>query len=685
MTTFYRYLHSSRRVRSQNQKLDADAILKALSKSLLDNYNISTAIEKVKWEGLTDLNEERVDGLEKMLQQIEEFRSAILNNYNIDTLCDDIKVALKLCCDKYRKLDPIKYNLTSEGISFGFTTFKEAIQNLDEWLQDGFPDNMASMLFGLTKAASLLNPELHQEVRQPYQHVLRKIFGSLFLINEQCELDSDTFLSSVRDLTGMLDSIQKGDRTDFITFLTTYPDVFKFRGGLKEWLSSVEGKRAALKLLMVTVSPQIRMGLESFFGPEQELDETTRCLQTLWIQLEKLHPTLRPKRVRFSGSASLNFDSALLLAEKLLKLEELEKTIRRANLNCDLTEVNQELLKEVLGELAVSSLQKLSQIVQVLVESGYLKQDDSGYGLTPKAITRIGQIALAESFSSFDLSRRDKLSQTEKRALPTFTEETRKYEYGDTLYLNLPGTLFSALTRSENKGVPVNLMPADFEVFTQESKTQTSTVVLIDMSSSMDDKFRHAKQVVVTLKQLVEWYFPGDSIKVVGFYSLARQIDNSELIRIAPLSALLYNVPDRIAIRDLRNMEKHGGSDFPGDFTNIQEGLRLSRAILSKDFRNEKHIFLITDGEPTACIKDSFVYLKYPPTSFIFQETLKEVMRCTRNNIGITTFMLSDNRELREFVKQIEMINSGKAFFSSPQDLNRVIVVDYLRKKAFRF
>ena len=94
-------------------------------------------------------------------------------------------------------------------------------------------------------------------------------------------------------------------------------------------------------------------------------------------------------------------------------------------------------------------------------------------------------------------------------------------------------------------------------------------------------------------------------------------------------------------------MEKHGGSDFPGDFTNIQEGLRLSRAILSKDFRNEKHIFLITDGEPTACIKDSLVYLKYPPTSFIFQETLKEVMRCTRNNIRITTFMLSDNSELR--------------------------------------
>ena len=40
----------------------------------------------MKWEGLIDLNEERVDGLEKMLQQVEEFRNAILNHYNIDTL-----------------------------------------------------------------------------------------------------------------------------------------------------------------------------------------------------------------------------------------------------------------------------------------------------------------------------------------------------------------------------------------------------------------------------------------------------------------------------------------------------------------------------------------------------------------------------------------------------------------------
>jgi uncharacterized protein with von Willebrand factor type A (vWA) domain len=110
----------------------------------------------------------------------------------------------------------------------------------------------------------------------------------------------------------------------------------------------------------------------------------------------------------------------------------------------------------------------------------------------------------------------------------------------------------------------------------------------------------------------------------------------------------------------------------------------LSREILARDRSEDKHIFLITDGEPTACMKDGMVHLECPPTSTIFDQTLKEAKRCTRSGVRITTFMLSQDRKLEEFVKIMEKINKGKAFFTPPNEMDRYVVVDYLRKKSYR-
>lgn len=57
-----------------------------------------------------------------------------------------------------------------------------------------------------------------------------------------------------------------------------------------------------------------------------------------------------------------------------------------------------------------------------------------------------------------------------------------------------------------------------------------------------------------------------------------------------------------------------------------------------------KQIIVITDGEPTAHFDDGHVRFNYPPTQRTFQETLREVIRCTRDGITINTFMLERRR-----------------------------------------
>jgi len=90
---------------------------------------------------------------------------------------------------------------------------------------------------------------------------------------------------------------------------------------------------------------------------------------------------------------------------------------------------------------------------------------------------------------------------------------------------------------------------------------------------------------------------------------------------------------------------------------------------------------MITDGEPTAHMEGGQPDFSYPPTRRTFEETLKEVQRCTREGITINTFMLEQSQMLTQFIDQLSRINKGRAFFASPDRLGEYILVDYVRNK----
>ena len=62
--------------------------------------------------------------------------------------------------------------------------------------------------------------------------------------------------------------------------------------------------------------------------------------------------------------------------------------------------------------------------------------------------------------------------------------------------------------------------------------------------------------------------------------------------------------------------------------------------------------------------------------------TLREVQRCTKDDIRINTFMLEDNYYLREFVERMMKMNRGRAFFTTPETLGDYVLVDFLDQTA---
>jgi Ca-activated chloride channel family protein len=68
----------------------------------------------------------------------------------------------------------------------------------------------------------------------------------------------------------------------------------------------------------------------------------------------------------------------------------------------------------------------------------------------------------------------------------------------------------------------------------------------------------------------------------------------------------------------------------------------------------------------------------------ILAETLKEATLARKEGIPIHTFMLAREPELLAFVKKITQITRGKAYLTTPGNIGRYVLVDFLSRKVSR-
>jgi uncharacterized protein with von Willebrand factor type A (vWA) domain len=347
---------------------------------------------------------------------------------------------------------------------------------------------------------------------------------------------------------------------------------------------------------------------------------------------------------------------AMKLMDEMQEMEQLESQLRRAQTPADLAKIDPAEVERLLGEESARDLERLREIAKKLEEAGYLERKGDRLELTARAIRKLGDKALRDIFAHLKRDRFGRHAVERRGAGGDPTDEAKPYEFGDPFLLDLKETLMNAVERN-GAGTPLRLTPQDFEVFRTELSTQASTVVMLDMSRSMINNgyFLPAKKVALALTALIRGQFPRDSLWILGFSLYAREFKAEDLPRLAWTE---WNIG-----------------------TNMHHGFQLSRQLLGRQKGGNKQIIMITDGEPTAHMEGLEAAFSYPPTKRTFDETLKEVQRCTREGITINTFMLEQSRMLTAFVEQITRINRGRAFFSRPEHLGEYILVDYVNNK----
>ena len=346
--------------------------------------------------------------------------------------------------------------------------------------------------------------------------------------------------------------------------------------------------------------------------------------------------------------------------------------------------IPESLLEQWLEDRTQGDAKKLEelidQVIRQLMEEGWIQADanqqpsaldqsaegveedpvgSARFELTDKSIDFLGFRLLRHLLGSLGRSSFGRHETTHFATGVEAYQSPKEYEFGDTLNLDISGTLLNAVAR-EGLGTPINLEYNDLMVRQAEYESSCSTVLLLDTSHSMilygEDRFTPAKRVALALSHLIRTQYPGDSLRLVLFHDSAEEVPLKQLARVVV-----------------------------GPYhTNTCEGLRLARRLLMADKKDMRQIVMITDGKPSAItLPNGRIYKNaFGLDPMILEETFKEVAICRKAGILINTFMLASDYYLVDFVKKVTEICRGKAYFTTTVNLGQYILMDYLKKKV---
>ena len=670
-----RYRYSRWDGSQQVFRLDDDALLEQLSDDILPGGDINRALRSLFQRGLQgDEQGERIEGLRDLMERLRNQRQQMLEQYNLESMIDDLKERLQDVVDTERqgidrRLDDAQQQLQEAGeesdhLQSAMDLLKDRATRGKETL-DELPESTAGSIREL-REYDFMDPEAQRKFQELLDALNQQMMESFFKnmrqqLQEMTPEQMEELQNMMQALNQMLRDRASGLDPDFDGFMEQFGHMFDPNrpASLDELLEQLAQQMAAAQSLLNSMSPTMQAELQLMM--ESALDPGLRMeMQELAAQMYGMFPfDTMGEEYPFMGDEPLTLEQAMDAMGDLQSMDDLEHRIRDVMKRGNIEDLDLDLVEEHLGEEARRQLEQLQKVVQQLEEAGYLKRKGDRMELTARAIRKLAQQALRQVFSELKKDRLGSHLVYQRGDGGEPTGETKKFEFGDPFDIDLHRTVFNGILR-QGPSIPVKLTPEDLEIQHTEHLSQAATVLLLDQSRSMGmyGNFIAAKRVALALYWLIQSQYPRDFLGMIGFSDYAMEISTDDL------ADLTWN------------------AWVSG--TNMHHALMLSRKMLSKQKAATKQILMITDGEPTAHLEGGQAYFSYPPSYPTLDLTLKEVKRCTQEGITINTFMLEASYYLIDFIDQVTRINRGRAFYSTPGQLGEYVVVDYLRSRRQR-
>ncbi|GHO77558.1 hypothetical protein KSD_53290 [Ktedonobacter sp. SOSP1-85] len=701
--------------------LDADDILKALSDDYMENGNLQQALRRLMQDGVRNEDGRQAMGLREIMERLRQNRSEQLNRYNMASgVMDDLREKLEEIKQLeregiQRRLDaqngeqqpgqqgqpqPGGENQQSSGQQPSARSGSESpsaeSQQPGQQGQEGTsgqegaggdqlsPEQMRKMLEMIAKRKQEYLEGLPQDIpgqikqlseydfmddqaREQFQELLASLQQQMMQqyfqgmqqsLQNMTQEDVANLREMIRDLNKMLQERQQGLEPDFDSFMQKHGHYFPGVNSLDDLIEQMQMQQAAMQGIMDNLSPEQRQELQQLMDQLMGDDRIRVDMLELAQNLEAVAPMEQVRtRFPFRGNETLPLNEAMRMMGRLQQMEGLQDQLQEARRLDELGAIDSDKVKELLGDDEYQSIEQLKELMKTLEEAGYIEKKGNRWELTARGIRKIGQKALQDIFNKLKRDGFGRHVSPFRGVGGERTDESKTYQFGDPFLLDLQKTLMNSINR-KGAGTPLALQQDDFEVYRTEFMTQSSTVLMIDMSLSMvyNGCQQAAKKVSVALESLIRSQFPRDNLYIVGFSFVAREYKSNELM-------------------ELSRYDNDRG-------TNMAHGLMLARQLLARHRGVNKQIIMITDGGPTVWYEERYGGWQFAfPSPYAEQQTLLEVQRCTRDGITINTFMLYDDDWMVAFVNQMAEINRGRTFYADKDNLGEYLLVDYLNSK----
>ena len=690
-------------------EIDAEDLLDSLSDDLLNFGDLQHAMRNLMQKGAQNLDGEQGQGLRDLLQQLRKQRREQLDRFDLGSIFDNLNEQLddilnmenktlderlqdagiapdeekegehtkgtpsenqsdneKQSPDNENPTDnpqPTKQNSSSNQEN----NFDELLKTITDRKKDqlkNLPDDTAGKIQGLQNY-EFMDKDAEEKFRELVDSLKQAMMDTFFKdLSQQISAMSPEDMAHAKemakDLNEMLKQKMQGEDPDFENFMDQYGDMFGDDPpkSLEELMAQMQAQMGAMQSLMNSLPQNMQDQLQQLISNkigDPALADTLSELAENMMQL--MPPKEQNNRYPFRGDEDLDLSAAMELMKHMQEIDELERQIERTQFGGDLDDIDLDKLEDLLGEEAKETIEQLKQMLEILEEAGYVRRKgDDDWELTPRGTRKIGQRALVELYAQLKNDSLGKHETHETGHGGERIDDTKPYEFGDPFHLDIRKTIMNSVYRN-GPGLPVTLLPQDFEVARSETTTQTATVIMLDLSWSMALKgnFQAAKKVALALNNLISSQFQRDSLYIIGFSAYARELKATELPFV------------------------HWDESVLG--TNMHHGLMIAEKLLAKHTQGTRQILMISDGEPTAHLENGRSYFAYPPSPITIRETLREVQRCTKKGITINTFMLDRSHHLKEFVNKVAKINKGRVFYTTPDKLGEYILVDYVSQK----
>jgi uncharacterized protein with von Willebrand factor type A (vWA) domain len=527
---------------------------------------------------------------------------------------------------------------------------------------DALPPDLPGRL-GELREYRFGDPEAQRDFDELLRELSEQVMGSYFralaggmrgLTPEQLGRIKDM----LAELNTMIEARERGEEIDFQGFKERYGDLIPGDpASLDQLLHDMARRMAAMSRLLASMSPEQRQELEelarqvlSDLDLAFEADRLSNNLAGMFPDLPWGEPTLA------GGDQAMPLQATVDALERLHDYEDLERSLRGDYAGASLEDVDAEALQRALGEDAVRDLRRLKEVERALEEAGLVQRSRGRLEVTPRGARRLGERALTRVFERLRKDREGTHEARDAGGLAEPTGATKPWRFGETGQVAVQRTVFNAVLR-QGPGGSVQVAPEDFELVEAESRTETATALLLDLSFSMPLRghFVPAKRMALALHALIEGRYPHDTLYLIGFSDYARQMEPQDLTA--------------------SGWERVYG-------TNMHHAFNLAGRLLAQHPRAARQVIMVTDGEPTAHLDGDEVFFSWPPVPETIRLTLAEAMKLSRLGVTLNVFMLEDAPGLASFMERLARLTAGRVFLMSAESAGDFVLRDYVSRRA---